>query len=320
MVTLVTGAAGFIGSLLVERLLADRRTVVGIDCFRDYYDPAAKRNNIAASLRNPRFTLLEADLSGGFEPALQGCIPRGECVTVYHLAAQPGVRRSWGADFGDYVRDNVTATQKLLEWASGSGCVTRFVNASSSSVYGASPKSPFSEAGSLPAPVSPYGVTKLASEHLVGLYAGRSGIPSVSFRFFTVYGPRQRPDMAFHRFILAVLRGEPVQVLGDGGQTRDFTFVSDVVEGLYRAGDSPVCGVYNLGGGNRVTLLEAVGEIENATGAKAVLSFAPAQPGDARDTLADTTLLERDLGWKPGVPLREGIRRETEWIRAAYGL
>lgn len=320
MVNLVTGAAGFIGSLLVERLLAERRAVVGIDCFRDFYDPATKRNNISASLRDPLFTLLEADLSRDFEQALGGCIPRGERVTVYHLAAQAGVRRSWGANFGDYVRDNVTSTQKLLEWASGSGSVTRFVNASSSSVYGDSPLTPFSETRSLPAPVSPYGVTKLASEHLVSLYARRTGIPSISLRFFTVYGPRQRPDMAFHRFILAVLRGEPIEILGDGRQTRDFTFVADVVEGLRRAGESPVCGVYNLGGGNRVSLLEAVGEIESAAGSKAILSFGPAQPGDARDTLADTTLLDHDLGWKPGVPLREGIRRETEWIRAAYGL
>jgi len=320
LIHLVTGAAGFIGSLLVERLLAGRRRVVGLDCFRDFYDPSLKRTNISASLRDPMFTMVESDLSGSFEQVLRDAIPQGEQVTVYHLAAQAGVRRSWGTRFGDYLRDNVVSTQKLLEWASSSGCVRRFVNASSSSVYGDSPLTPFSETRSLPVPVSPYGVTKLASELLVGLYASRDGIPSVSLRFFTVYGPRQRPDMAFHRFILAVLRGEPIEILGDGSQTRDFTFVSDVVEGLVRAGGSPACGVYNLAGGNGISLLEAVEEIEGAVGSRAELVFRPAQPGDARDTLADTTRLDHDLGWKPGVSLREGIRRETEWIRAAYCL
>lgn len=320
MTSLVTGAAGFIGSLLVERLLSEGRKVVGIDCFRDFYDPSLKRANIAASVNDPRFTLVEADLSGSFEPLLDRSIPPGEHLLVFHLAAQAGVRRSWGGNFADYLRDNIMATQKLLEWAGRRGSVVCFVNASSSSVYGDSDVSPFSESRSLPRPVSPYGVTKLAAEHLVGLYSRERGIPAVSLRFFTVYGPRQRPDMAFHRFIVAALNGSPVEILGDGRQTRDFTFVSDIVEGLRRAGDGLPGGVYNLGGGHRVSLLEALEEIEAATGAKARIVFRPAQPGDAHDTLADTSLLDHDLGWKPGVSLREGIRRETDWIRAMLGI
>lgn len=320
MTCLVTGAAGFIGSLLVERLLEGGRKVVGIDCFRDFYDPSVKRANIAASLNNPMFTLVEADLSASFESRLDAAILPGEAVQVFHLAAQAGVRRSWGRNFQDYLRDNVMATQMLLEWAGRRGSVGCFVNASSSSVYGDSEVSPFSESRSVPRPVSPYGVTKLAAEHLVSLYSKERGIPAVSLRFFTVYGPRQRPDMAFHRFITAILTGAPVEILGDGRQTRDFTFVSDTVEGLRRAGDGLPGGVYNLGGGHRVTLLEAIEEIEAATGARARTVFRPAQPGDARDTLADTSMLDHDLGWKPGVSLREGIRRETEWIRAALGI
>lgn len=320
MTCLVTGAAGFIGSLLVERLLRDRRRVIGMDCFRDFYDPAVKRSNISQSVKDPLFTLVEADLSEAFEPQLDSCMQPDGQIRIFHLAAQAGVRRSWGGNFADYVRDNIAATQRLLEWAGRRGSVQCFVNASSSSVYGDSEVTPFSETRSVPRPVSPYGVTKLAAEHLVSLYSRERRIPAVSLRFFTVYGPRQRPDMAFHRFIKAVLEGGPVEILGDGRQTRDFTFVSDIVEGLCKAGEGLPGGVYNLGGGHRVSLLDALEEIEYATGRKARRVFMPVQPGDARDTLADTSLLDHDLGWRPGVSLREGIRRETEWIRAACGL
>lgn len=320
MTYLVTGAAGFIASTLVERLLSEDKRVVGVDCFRDFYDPSIKRNNIAAALRNPLFQLVEADLSRDFEPALDAFLPPRERLVIYHLAARAGVRKSWGREFYSYVEDNVVATQKLLEWALRRGDILNFIYSSSSSVYGDSRVLPFSELFSIPCPVSPFGVTKLAAEQMVRLYTSVRGLPSVSLRFFTVYGPRQSPGMAFHRFILAVLRGESVDIFGDGTQTRDFTFVSDTVEGLRKAESSTGGAVYNLGGGNRVSLLEAIEVIEEATGGKARKIFLPASPGDARDTLADTTRLDHDLGWKPGVPLLEGIRRETEWIRRVYGI
>jgi nucleoside-diphosphate-sugar epimerase len=313
---LVTGAAGFIGSHLCENLASDPGDpVLGVDCFREYYPPEVKRANLSGLAGNPRFSLLETDLS---DPAmlarLSAAVPRGEDLTVFHLAAQPGVRKSWGRDFTAYLRDNVTATQNLLEWAVDHGNVRNFVFASSSSVYGIPAALPMVEDLTVPMPHSPYGVTKLAAENLVRLYTANYGIPSVSLRFFTVYGPRQRPDMAFHRFLRAILSGERICIFGDGGQTRDYTFVGDTVRGLRL---SEVCTdgrVMNLGGGSSVTLMEAVRTMEEAAGRKARLEFLPAQTGDVTDTMASTEMLERATGWKPVTPLLEGLRLELAWL------
>lgn len=314
---LVTGAGGFIGSHLVERLLSERRRVIGLDCFRDSYDPAFKRNNIAASLRDPLFDLVEADLSSDFESALNSHFPPGGQFLVFHLAAQDDGGSSGGSGFDEHIRDNVVSTRRLLEWACGRGSLLNFVFASSYSVYGDSGGLPMSETRSLPVPATPHAVTKLAAENLVRLYTRERGMPSTSLRLFTVYGPRQRPGMAFRRFILAALEGRPVEIEGDGRQTRDFIFVSDAVEGLRRAESCTNGGVYNLGTGSATGLLDALEEIEEAAGRSVARLSCSAAPGSVRDAVADTTLLDHDLGWTPGTSLREGIRRETDWIRAA---
>lgn len=316
MLYLVTGAAGFIGSHLSECLAAESgAAVVGVDCFRDYYSPEIKKANLSALLRNPRFTLIEADLS---DPAsrirLTDVLPAGEDLTVFHLAAQAGVRKSWGGEFSSYLRDNVAATQHLLEWSLERGDLRNFVFASSSSVYGIPASLPMVEDRTVPMPHSPYGVTKLAAENLVRLYSANHGLPSVSLRFFTVYGPRQRPDMAFHRFLRAILAGEPIRIFGDGSQTRDFTYVEDTVRGLRLSEGCTDGRVMNLGGGSSVTLLEAIATLEEAAGRKAGLELRPVQAGDVSDTRASTELLERTTGWRPVTPLLEGLRREVDWL------
>jgi nucleoside-diphosphate-sugar epimerase len=317
-VHIVTGAAGFIGSTLVDRLLASGEQVVGVDCFRDCYAPSIKRANLSGALSSPGFALLETDLSEGDLSSLTGAVRGRRCV-VHHLAAQPGVRASWGDGFGAFVRDNVTATQRMLEWASGLDRLEKLVFASSSSVYGKAPL-PLRESATDPSPLSPYGVTKLAAEKLTALYAARYDLPAVSLRFFTVYGPRQRPDMAFHRFIRAVLAGDPIEVYGDGSQTRDFTFAADIVDGMTKAAENAAGGCFNLGGGHRVTVLEAIGAIERATGKSARIRFLESQPGDVPDTLADNSLASSVLGWSPVSGLDDGIAAETAWIRSTFGL
>ncbi|MGH7730175.1 MAG: NAD-dependent epimerase/dehydratase family protein [Candidatus Eiseniibacteriota bacterium] len=307
----MTGAAGFVGSHLVERLLAEGAAVTGVDCFTDYYDPALKRANLAAALADPRFRLLELDLGAddlGVLPAVQ---------VVFHQSAQAGVRASWGANFAAYVHHNVIATQRLLERYRGAP-LDRFVYASSSSVYGEAERYPTDEA-LLPRPHSPYGVTKLAGEHLVQVYARNFGVPSVALRYFTVYGPRQRPDMAFHRFCRAMLAGEPITVYGDGRQSRDFTFVADAVEGNMRAWrHATPQGVYNVGGGSQVEVLEAIRILEETLGVKATLRFEPRQPGDPLRTCADASRIRADLGFTPAVEIRQGLGAEAAWARDLY--
>ena len=311
----MTGAAGFIGSHLAERLLAAGWEVVGVDCFTDYYPRAAKEANLEGLRGQPGFRLVEMDLnSAALGELLQGI------DTVFHQAGQPGVRASWGRSFEPYLRSNILATQALLEAALHlKRPLRRFVFASSSSVYGDAPQLPVRE-DTLPQPISPYGVTKLAAEHLCSLYT-RLGVPAVSLRYFTVYGPRQRPDMAFHRFIRAVLEGREIEIHGDGEQTRDFTYVMDIVDANLSAAAAPaervVGRVYNLGGGSRVTVNEVIAIVEGAAGRSARTRHVPAPPGEARHTFADCQAAAADLGFAPRFGLEHGIRAQVDWLAAS---
>jgi len=310
---LVTGVAGFIGSHLTERLLDAGRNVVGVDAFTDYYPRSMKEANVASFAGRDGFELVEADLAfDDLAPILEGV------TGIVHLAAQAGVRASWGETFATYLDCNVRSTQRLLE-AAKTMSVSRFVYASSSSVYGQTDDLPMREAGRT-CPVSPYGVTKLAGEHLAVLYHRNYGVPTVSLRYFTVYGPRQRPDMAFHKFIRAALEGTPVTVYGDGTQTRDFTYVADIVEGTFRAlEEGPPGEVLNVGGGSRVTLNEAISVIEDALGLPIPRRHEDPAHGDVTDTLADNRKARELLDFEPRVRLEEGVARECEWLKSLAG-
>jgi len=305
----VTGAAGFIGSHLSERLLAAGHEVVGIDCFTDYYERSRKEQNLEMSRSSDRFRFEAADLvDADLAPLLDGA------DAIYHLAGQPGVRPSWGNQFDRYVRDNVIATQRLLE-ALKEAPIKRFVFAGSSSVYGDAERFTTKETA-LPRPVSPYGVTKLAAEHLTHLYTRNFGIPAVSVRYFTVYGPRQRPDMAFSRFMQAMTDGADIEVFGDGEQTREFTYVSDAVDGTIKASTADVVGqIFNLGGGSRVTVNKVLATLEEISGLSVRRQNLPAARGDPRHTGASINLARERLGWEPRVSLREGLAQQWEWFR-----
>ncbi len=307
----VTGAAGFIGSHLCERLLALGHQVVGIDSFSDYYERARKEDNLEDFRTHPDFTFEELDLvDADLRSALHGA------RVVYHLAGQPGVRPSWGEQFDRYVRDNILATQRLLESLKETP-IDRLVFAGSSSVYGDAEMFPTKESA-LPRPVSPYGVTKLAAEHLTLLYAKNFGLPAVSVRYFTVYGPRQRPDMAFARFMQALIDGDSIEVFGDGEQTREFTYVSDAVEGTIRAATADVMGqVFNLGGGSRVTVNRVLATLEDISRIKIKRKTLPAAPGDPRHTGASINLARERLGWEPRVALRDGLTKQWDWFQAS---
>lgn len=305
---LVTGVAGFLGSTLAERLVRDGNEVRGVDCFTDYYARVDKERNLETLRRSAAFELREEDLSTTDVRALVR-----DVEVVFHQAAQAGVRASWGESFESYTRHNILATQRLLEAVKGSG-VRRLVYASSSSVYGDTTDLPMRES-SRPRPFSPYGVTKLAAEHLAELYRHNFGVSTVSLRYFTVYGPRQRPDMAFRRFIEAMLSGRPLPVFGDGAQTRDFTFVDDIVEANLLATREGVEGVYNIGGGSRVTLQEVLEELAHIVGVPLAIERALTQAGDVRHTEADTTLARERLGYAPKVALRQGLERQVAWMR-----
>lgn len=305
----VTGAAGFIGSHVCEALVAAGHDVVGIDCFTDYYDPAQKRANLSALTGNSRFRLIEDNLTG---IDLAGVL-NGTAV-VFHLAAQAGVRASWGREFEHYIEHNVRATQHLCEAMKGTGI--RLVYSSSSSVYGQTAELPMQEDHPT-RPVSPYGVTKLAGEALCLLYGENYGLPVVCLRYFTVYGPRQRPDMAFHRFLRAVQAGDPIDVYGSGEQTRDFTFISDaVVANLAAAGYTGQESVFNIGGGSRVSLNAVIDLIGTTLDRTPDVRYREPQKGDVMHTFADISLAARELGYAPKVGIEEGIRREAEWLDA----
>jgi nucleoside-diphosphate-sugar epimerase len=305
----VTGAAGFIGSHLCERLLADGHDVVGIDSFSDYYERVRKEQNLSAARAERNFTLEVADL---VDADLTRILDGAE--VVFHLAGQPGVRPSWGPHFDRYVHDNIVATQRLLESLRDSR-LGKLVFASSSSVYGDAEMFPTKES-SLPRPVSPYGMTKLAAEHLTFVYMRNFGIPVTSLRYFTVYGPRQRPDMAFCRFMQALVDGQEIEIFGDGEQTREFTYVSDAVDGTVKAASADVVGqVINLGGGSRVTVNRVVDTLEEISRIQARRRRLPAAPGDPRHTGASINLARERLGWEPRVSLREGLTRQWEWFQ-----
>jgi len=304
----VTGAAGFIGSHLCERLLDDGHDVLAIDRFSDYYSTERKKRNIELARASDSFTFANLDLAdAGLEPVVEGA------SFIFHLAAQPGVRASWGGSFEVYVRDNIVATQRLLEAVKGRD-IERFVYASSSSIYGDPESLPTNELD-LPRPKSPYGVSKLAAEHLCALYHRNYGVPTVSLRYFTVFGPRQRPDMAFHRMIAAALSGEKFTLYGSGTQTRDFTFVDDAVDATVAAAKQGVEGrAYNIGGGNRASVLDAIQMIEELLGRRVELERGGEQKGDVLHTLADIALAREELGYNPRVKLKEGLSRQVEWF------
>lgn len=308
MKAVVTGASGFIGSTLAERLVDAGSTVIGIDCFAPYYDVQQKRRNVERLLSHPNFTLIEADLlTADLVDTLRGV------DVLYHQAAQPGVRLSWSTGFSTYSDTNIVATQRLLE-ATRSAEVGRFVYASSSSVYGNVDVVPTPE-DAPKRPFSPYGVTKYAGEMLCRAYGENFGLFTISLRYFTVYGPRQRPDMAIHRMIESARQQTPFAVFGDGSHVRDFTYVGDVVEANVLAATS-TCEpgmVVNIAGGSSTTvrhLLKLVGE---AVGQPVVADWQAAQPGDVHATGGDTTLAARMLGWIPQVSLRDGIAAQVEW-------
>lgn len=309
MKAVVTGAAGFIGSHLCERLLDEGHAVVGVDCFTDYYSPDRKHAHLAGVMAHERFTLVESDLNEcDLVRLLDGA------SFVFHLAAQAGVRRSWGTEFTHYIESNILATQRILEALKELETV-KLIHSSSSSVYGEADDLPMREEHPL-RPISPYGATKLSAEHLCELYRINYGVRYASLRYFTVYGPRQRPDMAFSRFIMAALSSDPIEVYGNGMQTRDFTYVSDAVEANILASrheDSPH--IFNIGGGSRVSILDVLKGVEQELGAPLDVRHLERAKGDVMDTWADTARARAELGFEPTISLEEGLRREIGWYR-----
>ena len=310
MKALVTGGAGFIGSHLSERLLEQGARVRAIDAFTDFYPRPLKERNLEHLRGRENYEFVEGDLRElDLAKQLEGV------THVFHLAAQAGVRRSWGTEFSVYTGLNIDSTQRLLE-ACAKRPIERLVYASSSSVYGDDVQIPMVETA-LPQPVSPYGVTKLSAEQLCHLYHVNFGVPSVSLRYFTVYGPRQRPDMGFNRFFTAILQGKPLIQYGDGLQTRDFTYVADAAKATADAAVRGVPGrVYNIGGGSRVSLREVFDLIARVSGRKVTIEQQDPQKGDMRDTYADTSRARADLGFAPSVTLEEGLRQMWRWMEA----
>ncbi len=311
MTHLVTGVAGFIGSQLAEALLEEGHDVLGIDGFTPYYERAIKDANLSELRNRDDFRLVEADLrEADLVELLDGV------DVVYHQAAQPGVRLSWSEGFATYDSCNVLATQRLLEAARQTG-VGRFVYASSSSVYGNADAYPVSESD-LPRPHSPYGVTKLAAEHLCGLYAANHGVATVALRYFTVYGPRQRPDMAFHRLIEGALDGEPFPLYGDGSHVRDFTYVGDVVRANVLAGTAHVepGTVVNVCAGGSTVLRDVIDAVGDAVGSPVPIEQHAEQAGDVQRTGGSNEAARRLLGWEPQTSLADGIAAQVAWHRS----
>ena len=310
--TIVTGVGGFIGSHLAETLLNQGDKVIGIDEFNDYYNPTLKRQNISQFQNHPGFQLIENNIQ-----SLNWSELLVDVDVVYHQAAQAGVRPSWGKGFLDYTERNINATQIILEAAIDAPNLKRLVYASTSSIYGDAETFPTPETV-CPQPVSPYGITKLAAERLGKLYHQNFGVPCVYLRYFTVYGPRQRPDMAFHKFFKWILQDQPISIYGDGQQTRDFTFISDAVAANLLAAIVPLAvgEVFNIGGGSRVVLAEVINIMERIVGRPIKKNFVEKARGDARHTSADVSKAKTILGYQPQVSLTEGLRQEWEWMKS----
>ena len=306
---LVTGAAGFIGSHLSEALIREGHLVTGIDCFIDYYPRSLKEDNIKELKKNTQFSFIEKNL---LDLDLKGIVSGVDCI--FHQAAQAGVRASWGKDFTIYTENNIRATQELLEACIGAE-IGRFVFASSSSVYGDSRNIPMQEDDTL-YPVSPYGVSKMASEALCYLYWKNFSVPTVSLRYFTVYGPRQRPDMAFNRFIRAILDDREIGIYGDGEQTRDFTYIADIVKANILAFEKGKNGeTYNIGGGSRVSVNDVLKTLETLSGKKLRITYQEFQKGDMRHTFADTDKAKKQLGYSPEITMERGLEKEYQWLK-----
>jgi len=305
MECLVTGAAGFIGSQLCETLLQQGNHVHGIDCLTPYYPRAIKERNLDRLKSNPSFTFHELDL--GRDPLTEVV----ESVDwVFHLAAMPGLVRSW-THFDEYHQHNIVATQRLFESLKDASQLQKVVYASTSSVYG---RYASGDEGLPTKPSSPYGITKLAAENLGRVYHEEFGIPVVNLRYFSVYGPGQRPDMGYHRFIDAILKNEPISLFGDGQQVRGNTYVSDIVAATIAAADRAMAGdTFNVGGGELVTVRNVIQMLEKLTGRKAIVQMCPARAGDQRYTGADIRRITKMLGWEPTVSLEEGLNRQIAW-------
>jgi len=306
----ITGAAGCIGSHLTDRLLSEGAEVVGIDNFSDYYNPQFKRRNLESAITNPRFKLIEADICD--QKAMDATLKAHRPEVVVHLAAMAGVRPSIERPHY-YTSVNVDGTVNLLDAAVAAG-VERFVFASSSSVYGNNKKVPFAEEDPVDHPISPYAATKKAAELLCHTWWHVHKLPVTSLRFFTVFGPRQRPDLAIHKFLRAVHQGKAIDMYGDGSTSRDYTFVEDIVDGIRAAMDR--CeryAIYNLGGNHPMSLKELIATIEKVAGKKAKINQLPMQAGDVDRTWADLSKSRRELGYSPKVTLEEGIARQWQW-------
>ncbi|MHC4222143.1 MAG: SDR family NAD(P)-dependent oxidoreductase [Planctomycetota bacterium] len=311
MKVLITGAAGFIGSHLCERLLGDGFEVAGIDNFDDFYDPAIKRGNIAGCLENEKFSLIEADIR---DAAAMETVVKGGVEIIVHLAAKAGVRPSIEEPV-EYADVNINGTMVLLEAAKRHG-IGKFIIASSSSVYGNNKKVPFSEADNVDFPISPYAATKKACELICHTYHHLYNIDMTCLRFFTVYGPRQRPDLAIHKFARLIEEGKPIQVYGDGTMMRDFTYIDDIIDGTVAAIDK--CGgynIYNLGESQTINVNDLIVEIEKALGKKAVKEYLPKQPGDVDKTYADVSKAVKELGYKPSTDIPAGLGKFVSWLR-----
>lgn len=312
MTCIVTGAAGFIGSHLCRRLLKKGFSVIGIDSFTDFYPKWIKNKNILPLMRDKKFEFIAEDINS---VGLTKLLNRSDYV--FHLAAQAGVRTSWGHNFSVYTKNNIEATQKLLEAVKDTK-IKKFIYASSSSVYGLCPELPISETSPL-YPFSPYGVTKLAAEHLCYLYYKNFGLPLVSLRFFTVYGPGQRPDMAFHKFFKTIAEGEQISIFGDGKQTRDFTFIDDIIEANFASLENGKPGeTYNIGGGTRKKLEDIIPIIEKICDKKAEINWEEKQKGDVLHTFANIEKARKDLNYSPETQIEDGLKEEWTWLRLLY--
>jgi len=305
-----TGVAGFIGSSLAEKLLKDNFKVIGIDNFTNYYSPHIKEKNIENCLKNTNCSFIHQDLD-----SLDLSTIFENVEYVFHLSAQPGVRASWGKEFTVYVKNNISVTQKILESLKNNTTLKKFVFASSSSVYG-NQSSMMNEDTSLTRPVSPYGVTKLAAENLVNLYFKNYGVPTISLRYFTVYGPKQRPDMAFTRFFYSIIKEQKLTIFGNGEQTRDFTYVDDVVKATMNAATSDHVGeILNIGGGSVFSLMQITEFMKEITGKELEIDFEKEQKGDVKHTSADISKSENLINYKSNVDIKYGLTQQYEYIK-----